>query len=96
VPVVPAALSCPAATDARSKLLPLASCAANFNTAVDLYDLLLIAGAYDVRVCEQYTEFNSNTFIRYVVRTMSFRIINQNFLNHTHASRHSNDTDADS
>ena len=38
MPVVPTALSCPAAADARSKLLPLAGCAANLNTAV--YDFM--------------------------------------------------------
>jgi len=38
VPVILAALSCPAATDARSKLLPLAGCATNINTTV--YDFM--------------------------------------------------------
>ena len=38
VPVVPAALSCLAAADTSSKLLPLAGCAANLNTAV--YDFM--------------------------------------------------------
>ena len=38
VPVAPAALSCPTAADTSSKLLPLAGCAANLNTAV--YDFM--------------------------------------------------------
>ena len=38
VPVTPVALSCPIAADTSSKLLPLAGCAANLNTAV--YDFM--------------------------------------------------------
>ena len=38
VPVIPVALSCPTAADTSSKLLPLAGCAANLNTAV--YDFM--------------------------------------------------------
>ena len=38
VPVTPVALSCPTAADTSSKLLPLAGCAANLNTAV--YDFM--------------------------------------------------------
>ena len=98
VPVTPVALSCPTAADTSSKLLPLAGCAANLNTAV--YDFMTNSRYLRARTPYEYanstrTEFNSNTctFIRCIVRTMSFRIIDQEFLNHAHASRHSNDAD---
>ena len=94
VPVAPVALSCPTAADTSSKLLPLAGCAANLNTAV--YDFMTNSRCLRRTSMRTIHGIQLNTFIRCVVRTMSFRIIDQEFLNHAHASRHSNDIGADS
>ena len=96
VPVIPAALSCPAATDARSKLLPLAGCAANINTAV--YDFMTNSRCLLVRRTSMRTVHGIQFEYIHPMRRSNHVISNHQSkkLNHTHASRHSNDTDADS
>jgi hypothetical protein len=73
----PATLSCPATANTSSKLSPVAGCGTNLYTAVYDFIVLIKAGAHDVRVCEKYTEFNSDTCIRCIIRITSFRITTQ-------------------
>jgi hypothetical protein len=94
VQVIPAALSCPTATDAHSKLLPLAGRAANLNTAV--YDFM--TNSRCLRRTSMRTVHGIQFEYIHPMRRSNHVISNHQSkkLNHTHASRHSNDTDADS